>query len=489
MMQSRVAVLIAVGLLSTGLAHASPAVKVSPKSGHPQVTIQVDGSGFAANEAVDIYFDTTDILLAATGGTGSFANYPIAIPAGALPGRHWITAVGRKDGAAAQAAVTVRTNWSQSGFTAATRYYNPWENVVSPSTVDQLSIVWSAPANAPNASPAVAGGVVYVTGSSGNVYAISEANGAAKWTAHVCTQSFATPAIAGGVVYVACFADGKVYALNATDGSQKWTTPLAGHLNGSVAVAGGMAFAVSDNGDLYALDASTGALKWTGTTGASIHTPAAAANGLVYVGSLDDSVYAFDAVAGTKVWSHATGNQIFGTPAIAFGAVYIGSADGNLYALEAHSGTIMWKFNTGVSIVGSPALALGHVYICNSNGVYSVSEGSGKLLWSSAVGLSGSCDVSVANGVVYVASPGLITALDAAVGTTLWEAATPNPTTPPTITDGILYVPSAPSQDLLALALNGGNDAAYRRNSAPPSPSSLHPDRRLQPAKAFGAQK
>jgi Tfp pilus tip-associated adhesin PilY1 len=36
---------------------------------------------------------------------------------------------------------------------------------------------------------------------------------------------------------------------------------------------------------------------------------------------------------------------------------------------------------------------------------------------------------------------------------------------------------------LYAYALDGGNNAAYRPRTAPPAYATLHPDRRLKPAK------
>src|SRR5690348_15458968 len=99
------------GLGVAPAADASPAVALSVASGHPKFTTSVSGSGFGANQGVDIYFDTTDLILDVTDASGKFGPDKLTIPAGALPGSHWITAIGRRDGDAAHKAFNVTTLW------------------------------------------------------------------------------------------------------------------------------------------------------------------------------------------------------------------------------------------------------------------------------------------------------------------------------------------------------------------------------------------
>ncbi len=129
---------------SAGLA-AAPAIKLSPTSDHPGATDQVSGSGFGASEAVDIYFDTTDMLLATTTATGTIAWHPWQVPANATPGQHWITAIGRKSGDAAQKPFIVNTDWPQRGFGVRAKRVDPYENVLTTANVASLDMVWSTP--------------------------------------------------------------------------------------------------------------------------------------------------------------------------------------------------------------------------------------------------------------------------------------------------------------------------------------------------------
>src|SRR5437588_12333901 len=91
----------------------APALKLSTKTGHPSVTVNVSGSGFGASEAIDIYFDTTDEALAVTNANGSFSKIPVTVPSSATPGTHWITGTGRHSGFSAQAPFTVSTDWAR----------------------------------------------------------------------------------------------------------------------------------------------------------------------------------------------------------------------------------------------------------------------------------------------------------------------------------------------------------------------------------------
>src|SRR4051794_21330765 len=124
-------------------AYGAPVIVVTPANGHPKIAIQVSGTGFMANEAVDVYFDTTDKFLAVTDSTGKFAAHELDVPKDALPGTHWVSAVGRKTGDAVQVVFGVGTNWPQYGFEPQDRGRNPYENVIDASNVGTLDVAWS----------------------------------------------------------------------------------------------------------------------------------------------------------------------------------------------------------------------------------------------------------------------------------------------------------------------------------------------------------
>jgi hypothetical protein len=162
-----------------------PSLTVTPGTAPPTSLLHVSGSGFAATEAVDVYFDTTDLVLATTNGAGAFTNVPLTVPASASPGTHWITAVGRNDGVAVQKKLRVHTSWLERGYSAFGRSLNPFENAVSPGNVASLDEDWAASAayGIRFGGPAVTTSSLVVYGSEdGVVRAVRQATGALVWS-------------------------------------------------------------------------------------------------------------------------------------------------------------------------------------------------------------------------------------------------------------------------------------------------------------------
>jgi outer membrane protein assembly factor BamB len=230
-------------------------ITLSPSPASPKQILTVSGTGFTTTpfEAVDVYFDTTDLALAVTSATGTF-TCTLTVPATAAPGTHWITAIGRASGLAAQKPLAVRTPWAQFRKGPFHQGNNPLENVLNSYTVSGLNEAWR-----------------YPTGD----YVLS------------------SPAVVNGVVYVGSF-DNKVYALNATTGALKWSYTTGGGIRSCPAVANGVVYVGSMDFNVYALEASTGTLLWTGTTGGLIsHSSPAVVDGRLYIGSDDGAVHAY----------------------------------------------------------------------------------------------------------------------------------------------------------------------------------------------------
>jgi hypothetical protein len=297
------------------ITHA-PRVKLSPRTGPPTSTVRVSGSGFAAYRAVDIYFGTTDEALAATNGNGAFSGIRIRVPASAVPGRHYITAVQRHSGRAAQARFLVNTNWAQDRYSAGRSGLNPYENVLSPSNVSGLGLDWwrvaSGSTSGFRSSPAVVNGVVYAGYMNGTVNALNAATGTGKWSYNTGSMVESSPAVANGIVYAevsvphgAVFG-GALYALNAVTGAEEWSY-TTGYTTGSPAVANGVVYIGSDTG-VHALNAATGAEEWSNTTGDSYFSSPAVANGAVYIGA--DHVYAFGLPGRTRAVSRPASGQL-----------------------------------------------------------------------------------------------------------------------------------------------------------------------------------
>ena len=359
----------------------------------------------------------------------------------------------------------VAVNWPQFRFDLPHTGFNPFETVLSTSTVGGLVPRWAGgTGNSIESSPAVANGVVYVGSDDSKLYAFDAAGNTncgtppnicfPLWTATTGGVVKSSPAVANGVVYVGSF-DHNLYAFDAAGsincaGTPKvcgalWTATTGGVVESSPAVANGEVYVGSDDNKLYAFDAAgsincAGTPKvcsalWTATTGGIVFSSPAVANGVVYVGSFDHNLYAFDAAgnincAGTPkvcspLWTATTGGGVFSSPAVANGEVYVGSLDNKLYAFDA-AGSIncagtprscspLWSATIGGEVSSSPAVANGEVYVGSLDSKLYTFDAAGSTncagtpkvcsaLWTATTGGIVGSSPAVANGVAYVGS-------------------------------------------------------------------------------------
>jgi outer membrane protein assembly factor BamB len=266
---------------------APPSVSLNPSAGPPGTSVTVSGSGFGANEAVDVYEGATDVVVISTSSTGAFSA-TITVPSSAATGTLWITAVGRHSGSSASAAFAVSANWSQYRYSPTHRGRDAGENIPSPSNVDNIDVDWQ-----------------FTTGG----------------------QVESSPSIVNGIAYFGSY-DGDVYAVNATTGALVWSYATGGGVFSSPAVVNGIVYIGSTDDKVYALNAATGVKLWSTTTGAAVYSSPAVVGGVVYIGSYDDKLYALNAATGAVNLTYTNGGGIFSSPAVSGGRVYFDSFDG-----------------------------------------------------------------------------------------------------------------------------------------------------------------
>lgn len=460
-------------------AHAQ-VTKLTPASGHPNQTATITGSSFGKSEAIDIYVDTVDTELLVSSTTGTFTG-SVQIPATAQPGKHYVTAIGRKSGDAAQGIFTATTSWTEQGFGAAHLGWNPYENTLNASNVGSLGTLWQISVNGLGSAPAVVSGRVFV-GTSAGLEAVSTLTGSKLWTAFPGSSFYASPAVVAGRLYIGDGNNAEMYAINAATGAVLWSQSTSAAFESSPVVAGSLVYAGGVDGKIYAFATSTGKIAWTYTTGGFIDSSPAVVNGVLYVGSTDDTIYALNALTGALIWSYKTGGEVESAVAVSNGAVYVGSDDDKIYAISAAGtklGSLLWSYTTGGLAYSSPAVAKGIVYAGSSDGnMYALNAHTGALQWETATGSALESPV-VANGVVYVSnrSSGIF-AMDATYGEILASAVAGfSFLGSPTISDGVVYFNTF-GDNTYAFALLAGTDAV-RAQMRPPAVSSLHPDMSL----------
>jgi outer membrane protein assembly factor BamB len=477
------ACVLALAVMVQRPAWADSVVTLTPVSPHPQQIVTLAATGFGASEAVDVYIDTTDTLLLVSTATGTLSA-SITVPASATPGTHYVTAIGRKSGDAAQVAFTVTTPWMQFGYGNAHLGWNPYENTLNSGNAAALGQLWSVDTDAAFSTPVVSGGQVFI-GTVAGVESISAATGAQSWIKNTSESFYASPTLSNSMLYIGAYSDDFFYALHTSNGSLKWTQTLGSGVASAATVSGGIVYIGCNDYKIYALNASTGAILWTYTTGGQVRSSPTVVGGMVYAGSFDGKVYALNATTGALVWSYTTGGPIYDSPAVANGAVYIGSGDHKLYALGAGSGVLLWSVTTGSVIYGSPAVANGMVVVGSEDAmVYALNTRTGATIWTLATGGLVDGTPGIANGVIYIGTAiNQFLAIDLKYGAIVGSAVTTTPVVGgPAISDGAVYV-NGEFGNTNAYTLNAGVDSNLARIHAP-NPAFLRPNRTLKAEKA-----
>jgi outer membrane protein assembly factor BamB len=361
---------------------------------------------------------------------------------------------------------TLFVNWPQYLYDAAHSGCNPYESILSPSTVGNLTIKWQygTQQNHVETSPVLANGVVYY----GAMYDVGKAllnavdagTGNLLWSTILSQASNSSPSVANGIIY-----DGSIAGIHAVNsaGTQIWYFHTPATVNAPPVIANGVVYDRSADGTVYALNANSGTLIWQYATGGDYidsGSSPAVASGMVYVGSVgpsDNNIYALDAGTGALIWQYTTGDFdfIYSSPTVANGKVYIASLDKNVYALDAKTGALVWKYPAGDRFFSSPAVARGVVYISSESNFYALNGATGALLWNPAIQFAGSTP-AVANGVVYVCGyvsndGSSLFALDANTGAVLKKS---GPScSDPVVANGVVYV--ATTDGVTALHLPG----------------------------------
>jgi outer membrane protein assembly factor BamB len=433
--------------------------------------VNVVGWGFGPGEKVNLTAGTWLLPSAVAGPQGRFIA-SFEIPASAHPGPLAVAAVGEDSGRVATATFTVRTDWPQFHFSPDLVGVNPYENVLSVSNADGLTLDWEAGTVTSGyiSSPAVVNGIVYISDyqpGRSDVHAIDAASGEPVWTKTVGPGP-SSPAVAGGALFVGDLS-GNLHARRASTGTRLWTKPAGGPVYSDPTVEGGTVFVGASFGGLAAFDAETGSLTWRfSRDNVQFSGSPAVSGGIVYAWGQPTTengiVYALDQSTGAVIWKRripGSDQRLQMSPAVADGTVYVGTGDSArrslVLALDAEVGRIRWIHALPEDVeaaFGAPAVADGLLYVPTTPDrptanpeLYALDTATGSLVWQAPVSASNSSP-AVANGVVYVGGEvdenSQLSALDAVSGEILWTYVEAGTTIPilssPAVADGRVYV-------------------------------------------------
>lgn len=275
---------------------------------------------------------------------------------------------------------------------------------------------------------------------------------------------YGTPALADGLVFIAGYS-GEIDAYAADSLQYRWTFPPKGQNNlkpiiGSIVIYNNVLYFGDTDGMIYGLDPATGNEVWQYKTGGEIWSTPAIANNMLYIGSFDRKIYGIDIPTKTKKWEFETGATNVAPPIVSDGIVYAGSLDQNIYALNASNGNLIWKYKAGSWFWARPVIYNGVVFAPNlDDHVYGFDAKTGQVVFNYDLGGQiASWPTVVGNEVIAATENGKIFALgtDRNNPGSRQIAALPNNvaiTAPLSASNGIIYI-------------NGSDNQLYQVNAA-----------------------
>lgn len=252
--------------------------------------------------------------------------------------------------------------------------------------------LWRTATNAPfSAAPTAAGGRVFASTNDSELLAFDAATGAVLWTHQAIAEparvlSSSSPAVTADAV-IAPFASGEVVALSPANGRRLWVDSLsrAGRLTslssindvaGRPAVQGGAVYAASHSGLLAGIDQRSGQRAWDAPV-ASTQTPYVAGDAL-FVLTTEAELAALDRITGKVFWIFPLARyenikkrkgRISWTGPILFGGnLVVASSQGSLAFIDPVDGAPKRTVRLGDAVFIPPVAADGMLYVLTNEG-------------------------------------------------------------------------------------------------------------------------
>ncbi|MBI4311698.1 MAG: PQQ-binding-like beta-propeller repeat protein [Chloroflexi bacterium] len=326
---------------------------------------------------------------------------------------------------------------------------------------------------------AIGSDLVYAGARSGRMLALDVRNGEQRAAFPPEGQDpllglYGTPALANGVLYVTGY-DGRVYALAPSDLSLKWRYPSDESKTqksvGGVAVAKGLVVYGSDDGNVRALDASTGQKAWEFKTGKAVWSTPVVDGDTVYVGSLDHKLYALSLQDGKPRWAapFQADGAIVSPALVTKGMVIFGSFDRRLYAVDAGTGRERWHFQGDSWIWGSPVTNGLRVFAVSTKGaVHAIDINTGSGLWKFDLGSTAiSSPALVGSNLVVASDGGIIYVLAPDTGAQVSNYNVGAEVQAPLTTDGQVVYVNAMDKRVWAIRMAPRQEKVWETNTEP----------------------
>ncbi len=229
---------------------------------------------------------------------------------------------------------------------------------------DRAAVLWTFKSESPLSDSVVAGGRVYFSDRTGQIFALDAKDGSKVWTYKQAAETGFVPSVDDDQLYFG--SDKGISAIRRSSGELIWEHPIAQGAGETTPLpVGERVFGSGYDGKAYALDRDTGEVVWEhdfvsdapedrpsfpgskARFGKILARPnGSACDGHLFIQCVFDQsrVIALDCQTGEMRWEFQAEGWISPAPTIAGGRVYVVSQDQYLYCLELSSGKLLWQF-------------------------------------------------------------------------------------------------------------------------------------------------
>jgi outer membrane protein assembly factor BamB len=260
---------------------------------------------------------------------------------------------------------------------------------------DEPAVLWEymAEESAFDATPIIAGGIVYVGDADGTMHAVRLADGVPAWTKAFDESGFAAAAAVAGDSVVVGDVYGVVRSLELADGAVRWEVAtesevLAGPMIHRADDGTALALVTTESGLLLALDAATGTERWRFAIDQPLRCTATIVAGHALLAGCDGKLHAIDLASGTESGTADIGGPTGSTAAVRDGVAYFGTESGTFYAIDARDPRAMktlWTHRDPQRAQGIRTAAAvdaeGVVYGSFGKAFYCLDPGTGEQRW------------------------------------------------------------------------------------------------------------
>ncbi len=192
------------------------------------------------------------------------------------------------------------------------------------------------------ASPVIAGSVVYVADNHGVLHAVDLKTGKAKWTFRTDDGFATSPLITGGKVMLGDMT-GIFYCVSAETGKKVWTVDAEAGMHSSPNLWSDRVVFGTDASDILCVSLDGKAL-WKAKAGDRVNAAPAIGNGLAYFSGCDAHLRAFDVKSGQEQFAVELGAVAPGSAVLTGKSAIIGTDQGRVVCIDIENQKPLWVY-------------------------------------------------------------------------------------------------------------------------------------------------